>query len=177
VFIRAPEAIVARGGGPTTIPACISKCHDTVAPILVEIQAQIDINADVDVFVGLFAEVVTALGILTTDLLAIVGTVGVFGGLTISACVTLFINLWLSIVVKIQLCVAILATVDFSVFLVVFVQICAALVANVNALISVSLLIVLNLTLSLVGVVGDLVALCVTLGASASVIASLNALL
>ena len=39
LFARAPEAVVARGGGPTTIPACISKCQDTVAPILVDIRS------------------------------------------------------------------------------------------------------------------------------------------
>ena len=39
VFARAPEAVVARGGAPQTIPDCISKAHGTIDPILVEIRS------------------------------------------------------------------------------------------------------------------------------------------
>ena len=46
-------------------------------------------------FVALFAEIVVALQVLTTDILALKGAIGIFGSISISACVTLFVNLWL----------------------------------------------------------------------------------
>ena len=39
VFARAPEPVLEARGGPTTVPDAISKCQDTVSPILVNIRS------------------------------------------------------------------------------------------------------------------------------------------
>jgi len=178
VFARAPEAVVVRGDAPQTIPDCISKYHDTVDPILVEIQAQIDINADVQVFVSLYAQIVVAIQQLTVDILALVDvSVDIFAGLTLSAVATLFVDVFVDLTAKIQATVKIFAVVDLSVYLNVYLQIVAAFVACVQAIIKIAVGINVFLDVQLVAVINVFVSLCLTLGASLDVIATLQALI
>jgi hypothetical protein len=179
VFARAPEPVaLAVRGGPTTVPDCISKCQDTVAPILVNIQAAIDAKASVTVFVTLYAQIVVAIQALTVDILALVGaSVDILAGLTLEAVAVLFVNLFLSICVKLQATVAIFGVVDITAFLSVYLQICAAIIACVKAIVQVCVGINVFLDVQLSACIAILVQLCLTLGASATVIANLKALL
>lgn len=170
--------VVARGGTPTpsSVPDCISKCKDTITPIFVNIQAAVDAQADVSVFVTLWLEVLVAIQQLTVDITALLGaSVDILAGLTVSACASLFADLLLSIAVQLKASVGVI--VDVSAFVDVYTQICLAIVASVQAIVKVVVGINAFLLVDLVACVDILVQLCATVGASADVVAALNALI
>jgi hypothetical protein len=163
---------------PTTVPQCVSTYQTTVAPIYAQIDAAITAKAAVSVFVTLWLQVLVALKALVVNLTALIGAeVSVLGGLTIDACADLFIALVLAICVKLQACVSVIAIVDFSVFLTVFVQICAQIVLAAQAFVHVCVGVNAYFDAQIVACVNILITLCATLGAAASVIASINGLL
>jgi hypothetical protein len=179
VFARAPElSLLEARAGPATIPACITKAHGTIDPILVSIQAAIDAKASVSVFANLYAEIVVAIQVLTVDILALLGVgVSIFAGLTLSAIATLYVDLFLAIAVKLQATVVVIGVVKVGAFLSVYLKLCAAIVASVQAIVKVCVGINVFLDVQLVAVVNILVQLCLQLDVSLTVIASLKALL
>jgi len=182
---RAAEAmalpVIARGG-PTTVPDCFSKCTDTLTPIFVQIDAAVTAKADVTVFVNLFVQVLAAINVLVADITALVGVgVSVLGGLSLSACASLYANLVLSIVVKLQACVTVLVAlkVDISAFVSVFVEIVTAIQACLAVVVKacVGINVFIDLNVNLIAAVNILLSLCASLNVVASVVAIVKGLI